>query len=106
MCWTRWRRQGPASVRLKDTWADTTTPHGRLMLTVLGGLAEFERELIRAQLIKTHLGDDLQEAEPIVKLLSDAIGPCERRNFLAHGERWSFKHSNVDHHDPQQGAME
>jgi DNA invertase Pin-like site-specific DNA recombinase len=34
---------------LKDTWADTTTPHGRLMLTVLGGLAEFERELIRAR---------------------------------------------------------
>jgi DNA invertase Pin-like site-specific DNA recombinase len=32
-----------------DTWADTTTPHGRLMLTVLGGLAEFERELIRAR---------------------------------------------------------
>jgi DNA invertase Pin-like site-specific DNA recombinase len=34
---------------LKDTWADTTTPYGRLMLTVLGGLAEFERELIRAR---------------------------------------------------------
>src|SRR5262249_40240226 len=34
---------------LKDGWADTTTPHGRLMLTVLGGLAEFERELIRAR---------------------------------------------------------
>jgi DNA invertase Pin-like site-specific DNA recombinase len=34
---------------LVDTWADTTTPHGRLMLTVLGGLAEFERELIRAR---------------------------------------------------------
>src|SRR5215813_504729 len=34
---------------LADTWADTTTPHGRLMLTVLGGLAEFERELIRAR---------------------------------------------------------
>jgi DNA invertase Pin-like site-specific DNA recombinase len=33
---------------LADTWADTTTPHGRLMLTVLGGLAEFERELIRS----------------------------------------------------------
>lgn len=32
-----------------DTWADTTTPHGRLMLTVLGGLAEVERELIRAR---------------------------------------------------------
>ncbi len=31
---------------LADAWADTTTPHGRLMLTVLGGLAEFERALI------------------------------------------------------------
>ncbi len=34
---------------LGDTWADTTTAHGRLMLTVLGGLAEFERELILAR---------------------------------------------------------
>jgi DNA invertase Pin-like site-specific DNA recombinase len=34
---------------LHDGWADTTTPHGRLMLTMLGGLAEFERELIRAR---------------------------------------------------------
>jgi DNA invertase Pin-like site-specific DNA recombinase len=34
---------------LADVWADTTTPHGRLMLTVLGGLAEFERELIKAR---------------------------------------------------------
>jgi DNA invertase Pin-like site-specific DNA recombinase len=34
---------------LSDTWADTTTSHGRLMLTVLDGLAEFERDLIRAR---------------------------------------------------------
>ncbi|MGC1578331.1 MAG: recombinase family protein [Beijerinckiaceae bacterium] len=34
---------------MADTWAVTTTPRGRLMLTVLGGLAEFERELIRAR---------------------------------------------------------
>ena len=34
---------------LADAWADTTTSHGRLMLTVLGGLAEFERNLIRAR---------------------------------------------------------
>jgi DNA invertase Pin-like site-specific DNA recombinase len=32
---------------LNDAWADTTTAHGRL--SVLGGLAEFERELIRAR---------------------------------------------------------
>ena len=34
---------------LGDTWADTTTAHGRLILTVLGGLAEFERDLIRTR---------------------------------------------------------
>ncbi len=34
---------------LADAWADTTTAHGRLMLTVLGGLAEFERDLIRSR---------------------------------------------------------
>jgi DNA invertase Pin-like site-specific DNA recombinase len=34
---------------LGEVWADTTTAHGRLMLTVLGGLAEFERELIRTR---------------------------------------------------------
>ena len=32
---------------LAEAWADTTTPAGRLMLTILGGLAEFERSLIR-----------------------------------------------------------
>ena len=34
---------------LGDNWADTTTAHGRLMVTVLGGLAEFERDLIRSR---------------------------------------------------------
>jgi DNA invertase Pin-like site-specific DNA recombinase len=41
--------RGAGFKSLKDAWADTTTPHGRLMVTVLGGLAEFERELIRAR---------------------------------------------------------
>ena len=39
--------RGAGFKSLKDAWCDTTTPHGRLMLTILGGLAEFERELIR-----------------------------------------------------------
>jgi DNA invertase Pin-like site-specific DNA recombinase len=34
---------------LSDGWADTTTAHGRLMMTVLAGVAEFERELIKAR---------------------------------------------------------
>jgi DNA invertase Pin-like site-specific DNA recombinase len=42
-------KRGAGFKSLKDAWADTTSPHGRLMLTVLGGLAEFEREFIRAR---------------------------------------------------------
>ena len=42
-------KKGAGFKSLADAWADTTTPHGRLMLTVLGGLAEFERQLIRAR---------------------------------------------------------
>jgi DNA invertase Pin-like site-specific DNA recombinase len=42
-------KRGAGFKSLADSWADTTTPHGRLMLTVLGGLAEFERELIKAR---------------------------------------------------------
>ena len=42
-------KRGIGFKSLKDAWADTTTPHGKLMVTILGGLAEFERELIRAR---------------------------------------------------------
>ena len=37
---------GASFKSIRDAWADTTTAHGRLILTVLAGLAEFERELI------------------------------------------------------------
>ena len=42
-------RRGARFRSLKDAWADTTSAHGRLMLTVVSGLAEFERGLIRAR---------------------------------------------------------
>jgi DNA invertase Pin-like site-specific DNA recombinase len=38
--------KGASFKSLGDSWADTTTPAGKLMLTVLGGLAEYERHLI------------------------------------------------------------
>jgi DNA invertase Pin-like site-specific DNA recombinase len=34
-------------VSLGESWCDTTTDVGRLMLTIMGGKAEFERGLIR-----------------------------------------------------------
>lgn len=41
--------RGASFKSLSETWADTTTAHGRLLLTFLGGIAEFERELIRSR---------------------------------------------------------
>lgn len=34
---------------LGESWCDTTTPIGRLMITIMGGIAEFERGLIHAR---------------------------------------------------------
>jgi DNA invertase Pin-like site-specific DNA recombinase len=71
---------------LKDTWADTTTPHGRLMLTVLGGLAEFERELIRA---RTGEGRTRAKAHGVKFGRPSVLTPHQRREVmqrLAQGE--------------------
>jgi DNA invertase Pin-like site-specific DNA recombinase len=43
------RDKGAGFRSLGDTWADTTTAQECLMLTVLGGLGEFERELSRTR---------------------------------------------------------
>jgi DNA invertase Pin-like site-specific DNA recombinase len=69
-----------------DTWADTTTPHGRLMLTVLGGLAEFERELIRA---RTGEGRKRAKARGVKFGRPTALTPHQRQEAiqrLANGE--------------------
>lgn len=64
---------------LGDVWADTTTPHGRLMLTVLGGLAEFERELIRA---RTGEGRERAKARGVKMGRKPKLTPHQRREAL------------------------
>jgi DNA invertase Pin-like site-specific DNA recombinase len=65
---------------LADAWADTTTPHGRLMLTVLGGLAEFERELIRA---RTDEGRKRAQARGVRFGRKLKLTPYQRQEALA-----------------------
>jgi DNA invertase Pin-like site-specific DNA recombinase len=64
---------------LADAWADTTTPHGRLMLTVLGGLAEFERELIRA---RTGEGRKRAQARGVKFGRPPKLSPHQRREAI------------------------
>jgi DNA invertase Pin-like site-specific DNA recombinase len=69
---------------LGDTWADTTTPHGRLMLTVLGGLAEFERELIRS---RTSEGRTRAKARGVKLGRKPKLTPHQQREALARRDR-------------------
>ena len=64
---------------LGDTWANTTTAHGRLMLTVLGGLAEFERELIR---VRTGEGRARAVANGVRLGRKPTLTPHQRREAL------------------------
>ena len=69
-----------------DAWANTTTPHGRLMLTVLGRFAEFERELIIA---RTGEGRTRAKARGVKLGRPAALTPHQRREAmlrLANGE--------------------
>jgi DNA invertase Pin-like site-specific DNA recombinase len=69
---------------LADAWADTTTPHGRLMLTVLGGLAEFERDLIRA---RTGEGRERAKARGVKMGRKPKLTPHQQREAVARRER-------------------
>ena len=68
---------------LRDAWADTTTPHGRLMLTVLAGLAEFERELIRA---RTGEGRERAKARGVRMGRKPKLTAHQRREALSRRE--------------------
>jgi len=70
---------GASFKSLNDPWADTTTPHGRLMLTVLGGLAEFERHLI---LSRTAEGRTRAQANGIKFGRKPSLTPYQRAEAL------------------------
>ena len=64
---------------LGDAWADTTTSHGRLMLTVLGGLAEFERDLIR---VRTGEGRERAKARGVRMGRKPKLTPHQQREAM------------------------
>jgi DNA invertase Pin-like site-specific DNA recombinase len=77
---------------LGDAWADTTTPHGRLMLTVLGGLAEFERELIRA---RTGEGRARAKARGVKLGRRPKLTAHQKREALERRERGEETHAEI-----------
>jgi len=39
------QEKGADIISLKESWLDTTTPHGKLLFTMFAGLSQFERDL-------------------------------------------------------------
>src|SRR6266480_7893874 len=76
--------KGAGFKSLRDTWADTTTAHGRLMLTVLGGLAEFERELIRT---RTGEGRDRAKAMGVILGRKPKLTEHQKREAISRRDR-------------------
>jgi DNA invertase Pin-like site-specific DNA recombinase len=76
-------QRGAGFKSLDDPWADTTTPHGKLMITVLGGLAEFERHLILA---RTDEGRKRAKARGVRFGRKQKLSAHQRREALARRE--------------------
>lgn len=75
---------------INDPWADTSTPHGRLMLTVLGGLAEFERSLIRSR-----------TAEGRERAMRDGVKFGRKPKLTVHQKKKRFAEEKPGRHSPQ-----
>jgi DNA invertase Pin-like site-specific DNA recombinase len=94
--------KGASFKSIGDAWADTTTPHGRLMLVILGGLAEFERHLIS---VRTGEGRKRAQARGVIMGRRPKLNPHQRREAIARrdagealtdiGRSYNVSHSTI-----------
>ena len=71
---------------LAEPWADTTTPAGRMALTVFAGIAEFERSLIAS---RTEQGRRAAQARGVTFGRPPKLRPDQRnlvRQLIAEGK--------------------
>jgi DNA invertase Pin-like site-specific DNA recombinase len=80
-------RKGASFRSLADTWADTTTAHGRLLLTVLGGLAEFERDRRRSTYRRPTISMRASMSFPSRSTIAAAFSPETAERFFTSSSR-------------------
>lgn len=101
-----------ASLRILSMGIDTGTATGKLMLTILGGVAEFEREIMlerqREGIAKAKVAGKYRGRKPtarakaaeVMALKSDGVGPAEIARRLGMGRASVYRILN----DQQDGA--
>lgn len=76
-----------ASLRILAMGIDTATPTGKLMLTVLGGVAEFEREIMlerqREGIAKAKAAGKYQGRQPTARAKSEDVLKLHREGIAA-----------------------
>lgn len=87
--------KGAGIQSLDEPWADTTTPAGKMIMTVFGGIAEFERSLI---LSRTQEGREAAQARGVAfgrpgKLKSDQKNLA--RELVKEGQRYQRSRSHI-----------
>lgn len=76
-------QKGVSFKSLADPWCDTSTMHGELMVTILAGLATFERHLIRA---RTDEGRKRAQAKGVHMGRPYKLTPHQRREAIQRHE--------------------
>jgi DNA invertase Pin-like site-specific DNA recombinase len=94
------KEMGVGFVSLAESWCDTTTPAGELMLTIMGGIAQFERSLIMA---RTEVGIARARAQGKVFGRPAALDAGQRRKIAeryAAGETMAALAAEYDVSEP------
>ena len=88
---------------LHEPWADTTSPAGRMVLTVFAGIAEFERELIHE---RTNSGRVSAKARGVpIRTAAEADKRSDCIGTTAFGEGTSVPEASRISQGPQDNAL-
>ena len=90
------QERGCGFVSLGESWCDSTSEVGRLMLTIMGGIAEFERGLIRKRCRKASSGPRPTASNSAGRLHSITASAGASRSVTLPAKQWLSWHVSTN----------